>query len=704
MTSRRKTSSSSRKASTSRSKTSSSVRKAPSSRRHGSSPHRKPSQGSSGQDLYESLFLNAPDAVVVVDSSGRIVATNLHAQRLFGYSARELDGELVEMLVPGRLHGVHAQYRGNYAAKPAARPMGSGLDLWARHKSGSEFPVEISLSPSRYRGQTLVSAAVRDVTDSKQAHETLRANRDELDAQLGAQIAEKQRADEQMQRQAEMLDLASEPIFASELERGIVYWNKAATETYGYAREEAIGRNSHELLASTHPLGMPSIDETLLREGRWAGELVHTTRNGLRLVMESRMALVTTHDGERLVLESCRDVTARRTAEEELRQAQKMEAVGQLTGGIAHDFNNLLTIVLANLQLLEDELAPGSPPLELAASATRAAQRGADLTRKLLIFARRQRLESTPLDVNELVSGLTGLLARTLGEHVRIVESLAPELPKVLVDAAQLETALLNLVINARDAMSRGGRLSIETAYTIIDANDEGRDPGLAPGEYVSVGVSDTGTGMTNEVMQRAFEPFFTTKEAGRGTGLGLSMVYGFVKQSGGHVTLYSEAGYGTTVKLYLPLATQREAAAAASPATSPTGTETILLVEDDDEVRKATKKMLTGLGYRVIEAADGDSALSLMKQHDGLHLLFTDVVLAQGMSGPELAGEARRRYPALKVLFMSGHVRDTVAFHEELKQDAHFLQKPFRKAELAHKLRVALGHARPTTVKPSAR
>jgi nitrogen-specific signal transduction histidine kinase/ActR/RegA family two-component response regulator len=408
--------------------------------------------------------------------------------------------------------------------------------------------------------------------------------------------------------------------------------------------------------------------------------------------MESRMALVTTRSGDRLVLESCRDITARRAAEEGFRQAQKMEAVGQLTGGIAHDFNNLLTIILANLQLLEDELAPGSPPLELAASATRAAQRGADLTRKLLIFARRQRLESAPLDVNELVSNMTGMLARTLGEHIRIVESLMPDVPKVLTDAGQLETALLNLAINARDAMPKGGRLSIETGETVVEANDEQRDAGLAAGAYVSVAVSDTGTGMTSEVMARAFEPFFTTKEAGRGTGLGLSMVYGFVKQSGGHVSLYSEAGYGTTVKLYLPQATKAEAAATVQSAVHPTGTETILLVEDDDEVRQATRKLLAGLGYKVVEAADAATALSLLAQHDGVQLLLTDVVLAQGMSGPELAREARRSSPRLKILFMSGHVRDTVAFDEQLQQDAQFLAKPFRKAELAQKLRLALG------------
>jgi PAS domain S-box-containing protein len=662
-------------------------------------PAGKTAQGLFSEETYHALFESAPDAVLVIDSSGRIVAANPQAERMFGYAAQELLGEPIEKLVPERFHAVHARHRDTYIADPVPRPMGTGLELWGRHKSGAEFPVEISLSPLRHQERTLISAAVRDVTDRKRTQDELRKARDGLEdrvcertAELAAQVAKRERDTEQLRRQAEMLDLVSEPIFAWDIEGGIVFWNKAATETYGYEREEAIGRVSHDLLATVHPEGIADIKEALRRDGRWSGELSHTTRDGRRIVVEGRMALLATPNGGQVVLESCRDITARRTAEDTLHHAQKMEAVGQLTGGIAHDFNNLLTIILANLQMLEDELGPGSLPADLAGSATRAAQRGAELTRKLLIFARRQRLEATSLDVNELVSSMTGMLARTLGEHIRIVESLTPDLPNVLVDSGQLETALLNLAVNARDAMPQGGRLSIETREIVIDDDDERRDSGLAPGPYVLVAVSDTGSGMANEVVARAFEPFFTTKEAGKGTGLGLSMVYGFVKQSGGHVSLYSELGYGTTAKLYLPQATKSESAATARPQAQTTGTETILLVEDDDEVRAATRKLLSGLGYRVIEAADAVTALSLVEQKNDLHLLLTDVVLAQGTSGPELAREARRLRPDLKVLFMSGYVRDTVAFHEQLEQDAHFLAKPFRKEDLARKLRLAMG------------
>jgi PAS domain S-box-containing protein len=653
-------------------------------------------QRSFSAETYHALFESAPDAVLVIDA-GTIIAANPQAERMFGYTAQELLGARIEELIPERFHGAHPRHRAGYIADPAPRPMGSGLELWGRHKSGTEFPVEISLSPLRHRDRVLVSAAVRDVTDRKRVQDELRRARDELEdrvrertAELAAQIVQRDQAHEQLRRQAEMLDLVSEPIFAWDWEQGIVFWNKAATETYGFTEKETLGRESHELLATAHPKGIPLIRETLSQEGRWSGELLHTTRDGRRIAMESRMALLSTPDGERLVLESCRDITGRRAAEDALRQAQKMEAVGQLTGGIAHDFNNLLTIILANLQLLDDELIPTSAR-ELADSATRAALRGAELTRKLLVFARRQRLEPTSLDVNKLVSSMSGMLVRILGAHISVVETLTPALPDALVDAGQLETALLNLALNARDAMPQGGRLDIQTSELIIEDTIPPTEGRLAPGSYVIVAVTDTGSGMSPDVAARAFEPFFTTKEAGKGTGLGLSMVYGFAKQSGGHVNLYSDVARGTTVTLYLPQAKGFELAAGPPSHTMQRGTEAVLLVEDDYEVRAATSGMLSVLGYKVVEAQDATSALALLEARGEIGLLFTDVVLAQGMSGPELAAKARQFRPGLKVLFMSGYVRDTVAFHEQLERDAQFLGKPFRKEELARKVRLAL-------------
>jgi PAS domain S-box-containing protein len=654
------------------------------------------SVGPFSAETYAALFDSAPDAVLVIDS-GTIIAVNPQAERVFGYAADELLGEPIEKLVPERFHGVHPPHRNAYVENPVPRPMGSGLELWGRHKGGAEFPVEISLSPLRHGDRVLISAAVRDVTDRKRAQDDLRRARDKLEdrirertAELAAQIVQLQQATEQLRRQGEMLDLVSEPIFAWDVDGGIVFWNKAAAETYGYTREEALGRDSHDLLQTEHPNGIAWIVETVIREGRWSGELTHTTRDGRRILAEIRMALLSLPSGGRLVLESCRDVTAPRAAEESLRQAQKMEAVGQLTGGIAHDFNNLLTIILANLQLLEDEIAPDSDSRELVQSATRAALRGAELTRKLLVFARRQRLDAASTDVNALVSSMTAMLHRVLGEHIHIVEALDPELPEVFIDAGQLETVLLNLVVNARDAMPGGGSLSITTRTIELDGRAV-PDLNLEPGSFVAIAVSDTGTGMSPEVAARAFEPFFTTKAAGRGTGLGLSMVYGFAKQSGGHIHLVSEPGQGTTLTLYLPQAKEIGPSVKPELREWPTGTEAILLVEDDNDVRAGATRILTGLGYDVTAAADAATALAQLDGKSDIRLLLTDVVLANGPSGPELAAQAREIRPDLKVLFMSGHVRDTAGFQEQLQRDAHFLPKPFRKEDLARMVRFAL-------------
>lgn len=665
----------------------------------------RPKQSLLPEETYRALFESAPDAVLVIDSNGTIVAFNPQAERMFGYAAQELHGEPIERLLPSRFAAAHKIHRTVYANNPIPRPMGSGLELWGRHKNGGEFPVEISLSPLRGPERTLISASVRDVTERRRVQDDLRRARDELEervaertSELAAQIRERELGSEQLRRQAQMLDVASEPIFAWDMEHGIVFWNKAAAETYGYTREEALGRVSHELLRTIHPGGIAQLRQHLSRDGRWSGELIHTARNGRTIVAEIRMVVLPTPTGERLVLESCRDITARRAAEETLRQSQKMEAVGQLTGGIAHDFNNLLTIILANLQLLADELAPGSPSRDMADSATRAALRGADLTKKLLVFARRQQLEAAPLDVNERVSNMAGMLTRTLGEHIQVRATLARLLPLALVDAGQLETALLNLAVNARDAMARGGQLSIETFETTVDGENAAA-LSLANGAYVSIRVADTGTGMSDEVMRRAFEPFFTTKDTGKGTGLGLSMVYGFATQSGGGVTLSSELGVGTSVTLHLPRAKGGRIAAATANYRDLRGSEAILLVEDDEQVRAATAKLLTGLGYRITEASDAVTAMALLATGQQVDLLFSDVVLANGMSGPELAREARRIRPTLKVLFMSGHVRDTAAFREQLERDARFIGKPFKRQDLAEALRATLddtGHQAP--------
>jgi signal transduction histidine kinase/CheY-like chemotaxis protein len=375
-----------------------------------------------------------------------------------------------------------------------------------------------------------------------------------------------------------------------------------------------------------------------------------------------------------------------------LLQAQRMEAVGQLTGGLAHDFNNLLTVIIGSAELLAERLEHDPDLLELAETTRLAAERGGDLTRSLLAFARRQPLDPRPTDVGAEIRRVEVLLRRTLGEHVECRFELDPGLPPALVDPAQLEAALLNLVLNARDAMPEGGLLTVETAEAQLDASYAAQHEEVEAGDYVAIAVTDTGCGMTPEVVAQVFEPFFTTKEFGSGSGLGLSMVYGFVKQSRGHVRVYSEPGQGTTVKLYLPRAAGRPMPPPAPSCTRPQrGHEAVLVVEDDAMVRGHVVNELTQLGYRVLAATDGHAAMALLRGGAELDVLFTDVVMPGGMSGPQLAAAATALRPGLRVLYTSGYTENSVVHHGRLDAGVVLLSKPYRRQELAEKLRLVL-------------
>ena len=395
------------------------------------------------------------------------------------------------------------------------------------------------------------------------------------------------------------------------------------------------------------------------------------------------------------------EVAERMKAEEALRQAQKMEAIGQLTGGIAHDFNNLLTIIVGNIELLQRRLPEGSDRLLRAAEhAMDATRRAATLTQRLLAFSRRQPLDPKPIDVNKLVAGMSDLLRRTLGEGVVLETVLAGGLWRSQADPNQLENAILNLAVNARDAMPDGGRLTIETANARLDeAYVQALPEPVPPGQYVLVAVSDTGMGMDKATQDKVFEPFFTTKEAGKGTGLGLSQVYGFVRQSNGHVRIYSEPGEGTTIKIYLPRLVGSDHEPAEMPAKTPVmvrgAGETILVVEDERDLRVYTTEALRELGYRVLEAADGHAALGLVDRHPEIDLLFTDVVLTGGMNGRNLADEAARRRPGLPVLFTTGYTSNAIVHHGRLDPGMPLIGKPFTYAELAAKVRRILDSAR---------
>lgn len=395
---------------------------------------------------------------------------------------------------------------------------------------------------------------------------------------------------------------------------------------------------------------------------------------------------------DRLFIAVGRDTTRQFALEMQASRSQRLDSVGQLTGGVAHDFNNLLTVILGNAELLSENLQEQPAVARMAEMIRGAAQRGAELTQRLLSFAGRQALEPESVDVNSLVASMDGLLRRTLGEHVEIETARGTALWPALVDPAQLENALLNLCLNARDAMPAGGRLVITTANAHVDSEFADQNPGSEPGDYVKVAVSDTGSGIAPEQLGHVFEPFYTTKEAGKGTGLGLSMVYGFVKQSRGLINLHSELGRGTAVEMYLPRASAAAASGApriAAPAEG--GTETILLVEDDELVRRYASSQLEALGYRVIEAANGAAALELVHTEADIDLLFTDVVMPGGMSGLQLAEAARAERPTIRVLYTSGYAENVIVHHGRLDAGLRLLRKPYRLADLARHVRDAL-------------
>jgi PAS domain S-box-containing protein len=387
------------------------------------------------------------------------------------------------------------------------------------------------------------------------------------------------------------------------------------------------------------------------------------------------------------------DITALRETERQLSQSQKLDAIGQLTGGVAHDFNNLLTVIIGNVEVLAEELADRPRLAAIVKAIDHAATRSADLTRQLLAFARRQPLSPRVTDVNALIGDAMALLKPTLGEHIEIEAVLADDAWPAMVDRSQLTTALVNLAVNARDAMPKGGKLTIETDNVVLDNTYAAANAEVEPGEYVMIAVSDTGTGIPESIRDKIFEPFFTTKEVGKGTGLGLSMVYGFLKQSRGHVQLYSEEGHGTTIRLYLPRAL-REGEPEPVPIEGPSmpvGSETILVVEDDELVRMHVVTQLESLGYRTLAAPSGAAALALVDEGARFDVLFTDVIMPGGMSGRQLADELLRRWPSLKVLYTSGYAENAVVHHGRLDAGVALLNKPYRKAELAQKVREVL-------------
>ncbi len=498
---------------------------------------------------------------------------------------------------------------------------------------------------------------------------------------------------ESEQRFKDMAEVSADWFWEMDADLRFTYMSPSIA-SLGATPEDFVGKTRADLLGSRYdPDNLDEQDQLLKAHKAFRG-VERQSDISMRWTRNSAIPLFS-EDGEFMGYRgTSSDITDQKDHEEQARQSQKMEAVGQLTGGVAHDFNNLLAVIMGNAEIIQDRRRRGEAFNEaMIETILRSAGRGAELTHRLLAFSRRQVLEPKLIDLSAVLPDIIVILRRTLGETIELKMLEAPELWACEADPGQLENALLNLAINARDAMPQGGILTIETSNIDLGEEYTATEDDLIPGEYVMLAVSDTGTGMTDETLAHVFEPFYTTKDVGRGSGLGLSMVFGFAKQSGGHVTIYSEVGVGTTVKLYLPRASRATAEAAATVSLDPQGGqgERVLVVEDDEDVRVLAVEMLGSLGYDVLQAEDGASALALLGSEPNISLLLTDVVLPGGVSGPKIAEQAAEIVADIRILYMSGYTENAVVHHGRLDDGVSLLQKPFTRNALAGKIRTAL-------------
>ena len=638
-------------------------------------------------DLLETL----PDAIVAVDHTGIIVQINSQAEELFGYARAELIGRKVEVLIPESYRRKHRHHRESFAKAPRTRRMGVDLDLYGRRRDGSEFPVEISLSPVSTENGACVLSAIRDISDRKRIAEELRRANEELHRRTIEQLGEYR------SRLASIIDSSEDAILSKDLNGTITSWNKGAERIYGYTAEEVVGKHISLLTLSDRPNEIPEILEKIARgESIEHYESARLAKDGRRLEVSISVSPLRNAAGEIVGASAiARDITAQKRTEGQLRQSQKMEAIGRLAGGVAHDFNNVLGIINACAEFLRDRIDSGAEPLLYVENIRKAIGRGTSLTKQLLAFSRTSAVKPRVLDLNERLRDISKLLRPLLGEDIEIL--VVPRTTSAVIEAdpGQLDQIVVNLAVNARDAMPRGGKFILETGVITLEEGFAEQDQAMVPGKYVMLAVSDTGTGMNEATASRIFEPFFTTKEAGKGTGLGLATVYGIVKQSAGHIMVYSELGHGTTFKIYLPSAEHKigVGSKAETETVSPRrhGT-TILLVEDDEIMRSLTRKLLEEHGYRVIEADDGKSALEWVNSHpDPIDLLLTDVVMRR-MSGPELAEHLSTSHPMLKVVYMSGYTGELMTNREGLKHGVTLLEKPFSRIALLNTIHTSLG------------
>ena len=616
----------------------------------------------SAEQRYRLLFERSLAGIIRTTLDGPILDCNQACARILGYASRE---DLIAS--PMADHYFDPEDRNTFIAKLKKEKSLTNYEHCMRRKDGS--PVWLLASAHLVEDKDGVPAVNEetfiDITERKKAEETFR----------------------------KAFDANPEPMTISSISEGrYIDVNEGFLRVTGYKREEVIGRTSADLNFWERPEARAELVNTLRTEGLVRNlEIRYRTKSG-----EQRIALDSSEiievGGQKCMISILRDMTEQKFLEKQLRQSQKMEAVGQLTGGIAHDFNNMLGVIIGYSEVIGERLADNDPLQKKCEQITKAAQSAASLTRQLLAFSRQQMLEPKYLDLNSIVRNMERMLRRLIGEDISFSTSLGPTLGTIKADQGQIEQILINLVVNARDAMPHGGKVRIETSAVELNGEYSKKHLPQLPGSYVLLTVSDTGVGMDAETQARIFEPFFTTKEVGKGTGLGLSTVYGVVRQSDGHIWVYSEPGHGATFKIYLPRTGQAAQVAKSNNRLARTvrGTETILLVEDEEALRELTRSLLTDQGYKVLEAARPERAIEIARQYDGtIHLLLTDMVMP-GMNGKVLAETLAPARPEMKVVFMSGYT----GFNHTALNDAKLtlLPKPFTRDNLLSKLQEVLG------------
>ncbi|MFX1767409.1 PAS domain S-box protein [Paraburkholderia sp. A1RI-2L] len=633
-------------------------------------------------------------AIFRLTETGEVASWNAGAERINGYSAAEILGQHFSVFYPreDREAGLPA------AALQRARDQGQfATEAWRIRQNGARFWASILITPLHARDGTFAGFAkiVRDETAKRLAYDALREN----------------------ERKFRLLvqGVTDYSIFMLSPGGEVTNWNLGAARIKGYEASEVIGTHFRRFYTPEDiERGLPERGLRIAaQEGRFETEGWRVRKDGSRFWANVVIDAIRDECGQLVgYAKITRDVSERKAAQEQLEharaallQAQKMEALGKLTGGVAHNFNNVLQVLRANLELLERR--HGHDPVARArlSRAIDAVEHGALLSSQLLAFGRRQPLQPRVVNLSAMLGKMEDMLRQALGELIEVRISVAGNLWNTLVDPNQLESVVLNLAINARDAMPEGGKLTMALSNATIDAHDSAFAADLAEGRYVLLAITDTGTGMPRAVLDRALEPYFSTKPEGEGTGLGLSMAYGFIKQSGGDMRIYSESGHGTTVKVWLPKSSGHVAdIETLAPARIEGGTETILVVEDDECIRSAVAEMLGDLGYTVLTAGDAQSAMAIVKSGAKIDLLFSDVVMPGPMRSTELASIAVREVPGLEVLFTSGYVENAIVHGGRLDEGVNLLSKPYGRAQLAGKIRRVLGGRRDAQAPAAAR